>query len=89
MSQAKVTVNGKTMLDGNLEHWQKQPPEFLQTLLKQKHNAAPWHIAAGMTLMDAFSHQQPITITITTTTTGWTMTVTHSSITAIPDAATA
>jgi hypothetical protein len=72
-----LTLNGRTLLNDNLDQWQQRPPQQLQELIKPGHKPQPWIQAALITLADAAMNSQPIEIHITTKPTGWTINVQH------------
>jgi hypothetical protein len=76
MPHTTITLNGQTLLDDPLDHWQEHPPEALGNMLKPGTKRVPWMEAAMVTLKN-YILTTPIRIDITTNNHGgWTLTAT-------------
>lgn len=78
---AILTVDGRTLLDDNLDNWQQRPPEQLQELIKPGRKPQPWLQAALITLADAAMNNMPVEIHVKTHIAGWTIKVQHAGVT--------
>lgn len=73
MAHIRLTVNGTTVMDGDLGTWQQQPPQAVADMLRNGGNGKPWHRPLLMVLTDAAVRDQAIDITVTTGEGGYTL----------------
>ena len=72
-----LTIDGRTLIDDDLDQWQQRPTAELQELIKPGHTPEPWLQAALMALAAAAMNQYPkIEIHIVTKAKGWEIDVT-------------
>jgi hypothetical protein len=78
MTHIKLTVNGETLMDGDLGQWKRTPPSALQKLLKPGRQPEPYLQAALGALVEASIKNTDTTIEATAAPNGWTVSVTHA-----------
>ena len=78
MSHATIIINGRKLLDDDLDEYRQTPPETFRNLIKPGRPPEPHMKAAMIALTDALLAQQPIHIDIETWEHGWTMNVHHT-----------
>lgn len=61
-----LTLNGRALLDDELDEWQQKPPEAMLEYLKPGPQAQPWVKPAMITLADAALASRPVEIHVTT-----------------------
>jgi len=66
-----LTIDGRTLIDDDLEQWQQRPNSELQELIKPGQKPQPWLQSALIALADAAMNQYPIEIHIVTSAKGW------------------
>ncbi len=75
MAHAKITLNGRTLLNDPLDTWHEKPPDTLREYLKPGTSPNPWIKPAMVALADAAMLNQPIHIDVTTQADGWNIAV--------------
>jgi hypothetical protein len=73
----KFTVNGETLMNGQLGDWKRTPPSAIQHMLKPGKAPQPYMQAALGALLEASMLGTDAHIEATTTPTGWCVRVTH------------
>jgi len=77
VTHIKLTVDGQTLMDGDLGTWKRTPPTAIQHLLKPGKQPEPYLQAALGALLEASIKGTDAHIEATTTPTGWCVRVTH------------
>jgi hypothetical protein len=75
VAHIRLTLDGDTLMDGDLGAWQQQPPEAVADMLRNGGRGEPWHRPTLMVIADADLRNKSATITITTSADGWTLDV--------------
>lgn len=75
MSRIRLTIDGDTIMDGDLGQWQNKPPESLTQHLDPTANLQPWAKAAMLAIVQAALEKRDTAITVTTRDRGWTLDV--------------
>lgn len=78
MTKLKVTIDGKTVIDGDLGQWNANPPELLREQLASNASPEPWMRCLLMVVANAAVTATDTTVVIATTETTWTMQVATS-----------
>lgn len=79
MTHLRLSIDGQTLMDGDLGQWKHNPPTAIQHLIKPGHKPEPYMQAALMALMEAAMRDVETSIEVWTKPTGWTVTVTHKA----------
>ena len=66
-----LTIDGRTLIDDDLDQWQQRPTAELQELIKPGQKPQPWLQSALIALADSAMNQYPIEIHIVTSAKGW------------------
>lgn len=78
MTELKVTVDGKTVIDGDMGQWSENPPEIIREQLAANATPKPWMRCLLMVVANAAVTATDTTVVIATTETTWTMQVATS-----------
>lgn len=78
MANVKVTVDGKTIMDGDLGEWSTNPPELIKEQLKANARPALWMQALLLTIADAAMSNKCLTVDVRTDAEGWAMDVRYA-----------
>jgi hypothetical protein len=78
MSRVKYTVNGKLVMDSNLDRWMAKPPSEIQHLLKPGASPEPYNHAVRAALLEATLLDADVAIDVTTQHNGWTVSVSRT-----------
>lgn len=73
----KLTVDGETLMDGDLGEWKHKPPTAIQHLIKPGRKPEPYLQAALGAVLEASLISKSATIDCTTRENGWTVSVDH------------
>lgn len=73
MTHIAITINNKTIFNGDLNQWTTEPPEHLKPYLHPASNPQPWMRHLGLLIVDTLITNTPTTINIHTEPTGWTL----------------
>lgn len=79
MASMSITINGKTVMDGDLGQWSTSPPEIISDQLKANAHPAPWMRALMLTMADAAMSEQSMSVDVKTRADGWDFSVTHGN----------
>lgn len=77
MATMRVTIDGQTVMDGDMGQWTTEPPAILTDQLKANSKPAPWMRALMLTMADAAMGEQAISVEVKTRADGWDYSVTH------------
>lgn len=75
MSRIRLTIDGDTIMDGDLGQWHNKPPESLTQHLNPAANPQPWAKAAMLAIVQAALEKRDVVIVVTTRDGGWTLDV--------------
>lgn len=80
MSYAHITIDGNTILDGDLGQWTHTPPASLAKYLTPNAQQQPGLNALLLAFATAAKTGQDITIDLTNRANGYTLTVDHTQV---------
>jgi hypothetical protein len=75
MANVKVTVDGKTIMDGDTGQWSTEPPAIIKEQLKANARPALWMQALLLTIADAAMADRSLDADIRTAPGEWTLAV--------------
>lgn len=75
MTQLHVTIDGQTVINGDLGEWNSNPPEILREQLAANATPKPWMRCLLMVIADTAMSGADTTVVIATGSQGWTMEV--------------
>jgi hypothetical protein len=76
MPALHVTIDGKTVIDGDLGQWTTDPPAILREQLAGNVTPQPWMRCLLLLVATAAVGDQDVTVDIATRDNGWTLEVT-------------
>lgn len=80
MATLCITVDGKTIMDGDLGQWTTNPPDIIAEQLKANSRPTPWMRALMLTLADAAMSEKAMSVDVRTRADGWDFSVTERSV---------
>jgi hypothetical protein len=79
MATLRITVDGNTVMDGDLGQWTTEPP-FIAEQLKANARPAPWMRCLMLTLADAAMSEKVMSVDVRTRANGWDFSVTERAV---------
>lgn len=78
MAKCRVKINGKILLDTDLDQWQQRPPEFIANMLKPGHRPEPAMLSLMGALTDAATRNVPFDAVLDTFPASWKLQVRYA-----------
>lgn len=78
MTALHVTIDGQTVIDGDMGQWSADPPEILREQLAANATPRPWMRCLLMVVANAALTDTDTEVVVRTGDNGWTMEVTES-----------
>lgn len=73
----RISIDGEWIFKGRLGEWISKPPNQFKDAIKPGANPEPWMKAIMISMMDAVTQQQSMTIKVQTNGRDWDMSVKH------------